>query len=174
MPLSLFCVGQGLLGIPSRCLCFSLCEWLSTGDSLWVRDGACLYFPSHPWDPHQGQTCAGPVHAAVDSELICASVLLSLESPVSLVSLIPSDSYIIAFLPWALRGGIWWRHSLRLGLNIQVSTTHPLPRLCTLFSCRSLVSPSPSGGSSSVAVSQTLVYPYTQNVVRSHSVAVFP
>lgn len=30
---------------------FFICEWLSTGGSFWVEDGACVLFSSRHWNP---------------------------------------------------------------------------------------------------------------------------
>lgn len=36
---------------PQKRTDFSLCMWLSAGDSFWIWIGTGVQFPSQPWDP---------------------------------------------------------------------------------------------------------------------------
>lgn len=57
-------------GLPLNVVCvFPLVSGYQLEIASGLGMGVCLYFPSHPWDPHQGQICAGPLLAAAVSEL---------------------------------------------------------------------------------------------------------
>lgn len=81
-------------------------DWLSIGDSLWIRNRELCPLLS-VLGPHLELTDAGRIHGAMLSEFIC-ELVLRLKGLVSLCppSLMLFQSYLFFFeVPWALKEG---------------------------------------------------------------------
>lgn len=141
-------------------ICKDIIEFLLFWDDLWLRAGTLCPHLLSVLEPHLGQ-----IHSLCG--FLYTLVQLRLQSLVSLVSSIHSDSYTLSaswIVPLDLRLGIWWRHPM--GLSIPRPLT-----LSPLLSCVSLyLFPYTAGGTFSDDIWVWYLWIY-HNAIKSHLIA---